>query len=276
MRTFSELLKPGEGEHVPLGTWSQIGAPEVIDILGTCGFDFVILDAQHTSLTMQTLENMARACAANGLVPIVRVADNLPHLILQACDLGAAAVVVPGISTREAAEAAVRAARFGPSGQRSACPMVRSAGQFTADWRAYAERSDAETGVIALVETPEGIENCDAIATVPGLAAILAGPFDLAVAMGHGNDMRHSEVVNAMAKLVEAARLAGVPLIMPIFAPAAEECRQVMEEWMQRGVRLFTVGGDKLFLADYVRRYVGEMRARRPSAVKSRSRLNAN
>jgi 4-hydroxy-2-oxoheptanedioate aldolase len=262
-------LNASEGGDVVLGTWSQIAAPKVIDILGTCGFSFVIVDAQHTSFSMQTVENMARACAANGLVPIVRVADNLPHLILQACDLGAAAVVVPGISTRQAAEAAVRAARFGPGGLRSACPMVRSAGQFTADWRPYAERSDAETGVIALVETPEGVGNCDAIAAVPGIAAILAGPFDLAVAMGCGNDMRHSEVVNAMARLVEAARRGGVPLIMPIFAPAAEECRQVMEEWKRRGVMLFTVGGDKLFLADYVRRYVGEMRAPRPDAAKS-------
>lgn len=265
MLTFSDLLNISEDEDVLLGTWSQIGAPEVIDILGTCGFSFVILDAQHTSFSMQTVENMARACAANGLVAIVRVADNLPHLILHARDLGAAAVVVPGISTRDAAEAAVRAARFGPSGQRSACPMVRSSGQFTADWRAYAKRSNAEPGIIALVETPEGIDNCDRIAMVPGIAAILAGPFDLSVAMGHDDDMRHPEVVSAMEKLVDAAKRARIPLIMPIFAPAAKECGEMMQEWKRRGVKLFTVGGDKLFLADYVRRYVGQLRAQRES-----------
>ena len=263
MRAFSELLNGGEGGEAVLGTWSQIGAPEVIDILGTCGFRFVIVDAQHTSFSMQTVENLARACAANGLVAIVRVADNLPHLILQARDLGAAAVIVPGIATREAAAAAVRAARFGPDGQRSACPFVRASGQYVADWGDYARRSDAEPAVIALVESPEGIANCDAIATVPGIAAILAGPFDLSVAMGHGNDMRHAEVVGAMEKLLAAAKRAGVPLIMPIFAPSAGECREVMQEWQRRGVKLFTVGGDKLFLADYARRYVGELRGRR-------------
>ena len=261
MRTFYELMQAGKRGELILGTWSQIGAPEVIDILGTCGFDFTIIDAQHTSFSMQTVENLARACAANALVPVVRVADNLPHLILQACDLGAQAVIVPGVSTRAGAEAAVRAARFGPDGQRSACPMTRSAGHFITDWRAYAERSDAEIGIIALVETPEGVGNCAAIAAVPGVAAILAGPFDLAVAMGHGNDMRHADVVDAMALLADAARHTGIALIMPIFAPAAEECRQVMEEWKQRGVTVFTVGADKLFLADYARRYVREMRA---------------
>ncbi len=265
MRMFGDLFKVSKDEDVLLGTWSQIGAPEVIDILGTCGFSFVIIDAQHTSFSMQTVENMARACIANGLLPIVRVADNLPHMILQARDLGAAAVVVPGISTSEAAEAAVCAARFGPRGQRSACPMVRSCGHFTTDWRAYAKRSDAEPGVIALVETPEGIDNCHRIAAVPGVAAILAGPFDLAVAMGYDNDMRHPEVVSAMEKLVDAARCANIPSIMPIFTPAANECREVMEEWKRRGVKIFTVGGDKLFLADYVRRYVGQLRAQRES-----------
>ncbi len=259
MRSFHDLLERGP-EQVVLGTWSQIGAPEVIDILGGCGFDFTILDGQHTSLSTSTIESLARACDASGLVPVVRVADNLPHLILQACDLGAAGVIVPGIATREAAAAAVRSARFGPSGLRSACPTVRSGGQYVSDWRAYAGERDRETGVIALVESPEGISNCREIASVAGIAAVLAGPFDLAVAMGHGSDSRHREVTEAMQRLLEATQAARVPLIMPIFAPGADECREVMQEWKRRGVRLFTIGTDKLFLADYVKAYVARMR----------------
>ncbi len=260
MRSFPDLLECSKERGFVLGTWSQIGAPEVIDLLGGCGFDFTILDGQHTSLSMGAIEILARACDANGLVPIVRVADNLPHLILQACDLGAAAVIVPGIATREAAETAVRSARFGPQGLRSACPTVRSGGQYVSDWRAYSEKRDRETGVIALVESPEGIANCREIASVPGLTAILAGPFDLAVAMGHGNDTRHPEVTRAMQRLLEAAQAARVPLIMPIFAAAADECREVMQQWKRLGVTFFTVGTDKLFLADYVGRYVARMR----------------
>ncbi len=259
MRSLRDLLRRGQ-EQVVLGTWSQIGAPEVIDILGRCGFDFTILDGQHTSLSMSTIETLARACDASGLVPLVRVADNLPHLILQACDLGAAAVIVPGIATRAAAEAVARSARFGPSGLRSACPTVRSGGQFVSDWGAYAEQRDRETGIIALVESPEGIANCRDIASVAGIVAILAGPFDLAVAMGHGNDTRHPEVTQAMQRLLEATQAARVPLIMPIFAAAADECREAMREWRRRGVSLFTIGTDKLFFADYVGRYVERMR----------------
>jgi 2-keto-3-deoxy-L-rhamnonate aldolase RhmA len=267
MRTFTDLIKAGETKDVLLGTWVHMGAPEVIDILGTCTFDFLILDTQHSALSMQTIENMARACAANTLVPIVRVADNIPHLICQALDLGAAAVVVPMISTRAAAEAAVRAARFGPRGERSACPMVRAAGHYTTDWRPFAKRCDTETGVIMLVETPEGVANCEEIAKVPGIVALLAGPFDLAVAMGHGNNMRHPDVSNAMTKLLGAAQRAGIPSIIPIFAPTAEECRDTMQEWQNRGVRIFTVGGDTLFLAHYARGYVAQMRSPRARAT---------
>lgn len=259
MQSFTDLMARA-GKDSLLGTWVHIGAPQLVDIFGTCDFDFLILDTQHSAMSVETIENMARACAANGLVPLVRVAANLPHLIGQALDLGAAGVIVPAISTRAEAEAAVRAARFGPEGERSACPMVRSAGHYTADWRGFAARSDGETGIIMLVETPEGVANCREIAKVPGIVALLAGPFDLAVALGHGNNLRHPAVTEAVAKLLEAADQAGIPAIIPIFAPTAQECRDVMEEWKKRGVRIFTVGGDTLFLAHYVRGYVQRMR----------------
>lgn len=262
MHTFSDLLKKARGDNELLGTWVHIGAPELVDIFGTCGFDFLIIDMQHSSMSMHTVENMARACAANGIVPLVRVAANLPHLIGGALDLGAAAVIVPAISTPTHAEAAVRAARFGPRGERSACPMVRSAGHFTTDWDGFAERSDGQTGIVMLLETPEGVSNCEEIAKVPGIVALLAGPYDLAVAMGHGNNLRHPAVSEAISRLLSAAHKAGIPAIVPIFSPAVEECKHSMEQWKKQGVRIFTVGGDTLFLAHYVRGYVREMRAR--------------
>ena len=261
MHTFVDLLESARGKEELLGTWVHIGAPELVDIFGSCDFDFLILDTQHSAMSTQTVENMARACKASGIVPLVRVAANLPHLIGGALDLGAAGVIVPAISTRAQAEAAVRAARFGPRGERSACPMVRSAGYFTTDWRGFAERSDDETGIVMLVETPEGVANCEEIASVPGIVALLAGPYDLAVALGHGNDLRHPAVSDAISRLVTAAHKAGIPAILPIFAPAAEDCRKTMEEWKTRGVHIFTVGGDTLFLAHYVRGYVRQMRA---------------
>lgn len=259
MQTFTNLLQT-TGKDELLGTWLHIGAPEVVDILGTCGFDFLILDTQHSPMSMQTVENMARACAANGIVPLVRVAANLPHLIGGALDIGAAGVIVPAISTRAQAEAAVSAARFGPHGERSACPMVRSAGHYTTDWRGFAERSDGETGIVPLVETEQGVANCRAIAGVPGIMALLAGPFDLAVAMGYGNDLRHPAVSGAIAQILAAAHGAGIPAIVPIFAAEPKDCRESMQAWKERGVRIFTVGGDTLFLAHYVRGYVHQLR----------------
>jgi 4-hydroxy-2-oxoheptanedioate aldolase len=267
MLTFSDLMKATQSKEALLGTWVHIGAPALVDIFGTCGFDFLILDTQHSAMSMETVENMARACAASNMVALVRVAANAPHLIAKALDLGAAGVIVPAISTRLDAEAAVRAARFGPKGERSACPMVRASGHYTSDWRGFADRSDSETGIIMLVETPEGVKNCNEIAAVPGIVALLAGPYDLAVAMGHGNDLRHPSVTDALEKLLEAAHRAKIPAIVPIFAPAAEDCGEVMAQWMKRGVRIFTVGGDTLFLAHHVRGYVQQMRARSKRSV---------
>ena len=104
MKTLSELFS---GEGPVLGTWSQIGAPEVVDILGAAGFHFTILDTEHGSFGMDSIENLVRACDAAGIVPIVRVPSFEQSHITRALDAGAQAVIVPGIRSAEEAARAV-------------------------------------------------------------------------------------------------------------------------------------------------------------------------
>jgi 4-hydroxy-2-oxoheptanedioate aldolase len=243
-----------------LGTWSQLACAEVVDIIGASGFDFTIVDTEHGFFGLETAENLIRACDAAGLVPLARVPTNEPHLITKALDAGTAAVVVPRVSSADDAEAAVAAARYGPHGTRGACPCVRSGRHYVRDWRAYARAADREAGVIALVETPEGVAAIDRIAGVRGLRAILAGPFDLSVAMGHEGEVTHPDVEAALDRVVEAAAAEDVPLIVPLFAPAMEDCRRQLDRWRRRGVGAFTIGTDKLLLADHCARYVAGLR----------------
>jgi 4-hydroxy-2-oxoheptanedioate aldolase len=256
MKPFSTLLDaPG-----PLiGTWSQFGNPEIIDIIGSSGFAFTIIDTEHGYFGLETAENLVRACDAAGLVAIVRVPSNESHIITKALDIGAAAVLIPKVSSAGEAEQAVRAARYGRDGTRGACPCIRAGGHFVRDWPAFA--ADANTPrIIALIETPEAVANIDSILSVPGLLAVLAGPFDLSVSMGLEGDTVHPRVLDALHKVSAAASHHHIPLIMPIFQPDAADCRQRMIEWRRHGVRLFTVGTDKLLFADYCARYTATLR----------------
>ncbi len=252
-KRFADLLAGNQPRH---GTWSQLASPEVIDILAATGFDFTIVDTEHGYFGLETAENLVRACDAGGLVPLLRVPGKEPWMIMKALDCGAAGVVVPGIGSAAEAKAAVAAASYPPRGRRGACPCVRATDHLTLDWPAHAERANAETGVIALIESPEGVAAFDAILAVDGLLAVLLGPFDLSVAMGHQGDFTHPEVMAALAGMARQARDAGVPVIMPVFSPALPAVREQIARWQELGVRLFTVGTDKLLFAHHCRSYL--------------------
>lgn len=256
MRTFADLLR---AEGPVLGTWAQIASPEVVEILGWSGMRFAIVDCEHGSFGIETAAGLIRACDAVGMVPLVRVPGPGREAIQQALDAGAAAVVVPNVSSAAQAREAVAATRFAPAGTRGACPCVRSGRQFIRDWPAYSRRMDAETGAVLLVETRDGLADFPAIAATPGLMCVLVGPFDLSVSMGHGGDYLHPEVQAAVRSMVAEAQRNGVPVMVPVFAPDAAEARRQMEGWLAQGVRLFAVGTDKILLSDHVSRYVAAL-----------------
>ncbi|MEM9011715.1 MAG: aldolase/citrate lyase family protein [Pseudomonadota bacterium] len=236
-------------EDTILGTWTQIAAPEMVDLIGLNGFRFTVIDCQHGPFGIETAENLARAADANDIAVALRVSRNDPVEIMKALDAGIRHVVVPNIETAEETAAAVAATRFGPHGLRGACPCCRSGGHFIRNWQSYVAEEEARTGAIALVETAAGHRNIQPITATPGLAALMVGPFDLSVSMGLGGDWRRAEVLGAVEEMVRTAVAAGLPVIMPVFAPDPAECRELIARWREAGVTTFVIGSDKILVA---------------------------
>lgn len=253
MRTLGALL---EGTRDVYGTWSQMAAPEAIDILGAAGLDFTIIDAEHGSFGMEAVENLVRSCNAADLVALVRVPTAEQMHITRALDAGAAGVVVPGIDSAEDARRAIEAGCFAPSGGRGACPCVRAGGHWVEDWPAYVRRCEADTGIVVLAETPGALADIDAICALRGLRAVMIGPFDLAVAMGFRGDYRHPAVSDALQRIASTAQSHGVPVMVPVFAPELDEARRQADAWRARGVRIFALGTDKILLHSQCTRLV--------------------
>ncbi len=250
-RSFAELLALG---RPALGTWTQVAAAELVDMLGDAGLDFTIVDCEHGAFGLAQAEALFRACDAAGLVPLCRAPALDPGWIGRALDAGAQAVVVPGVESAGDAARAVAATRFAPEGTRGACPCVRAGGHFIRDWRAH-EAAERDKGVIALVETAEGLGNIEAICATPGLKALLAGPFDLSVSLGLRGDYRHPRVEAAMDRMAAAARANGLPLIAPVFDPDPAEARRGRDAWAARGATLFAIATDKILFSSAARRY---------------------
>jgi len=252
MRGLDELLALG---RPALGTWSQMRSQEAIDMVGGAGLDFTIVDCEHGAFGIETAEQLFRACDANNLVPLVRLPAADPIFAGQALDAGAAGIVVPGVASARQLETMVKATHFAPEGTRGACPCVRAGGHFIRDWRGYARRQRMATGTIALVETQAGLDAIDEICAVPGLSALLVGPFDLSVAMGHAGDYRHAGVAAALDRMLAAAAKHRVPAIAPIFDPDPGEAARQRDEWARRGAAHFVIGTDKILLASAYARY---------------------
>jgi 4-hydroxy-2-oxoheptanedioate aldolase len=245
-RDLKALLATRE---ITLGTWSQIAAPEMVDLIGLNGFQFTIIDCEHGHFGIETAENLARAADANDIACAVRVSRNDPVEIMKALDAGIRHVVVPGISSREDAARAVAATRFAPEGLRGACPCCRSGGHYIRNWQDYVQAEEARVGVIALVESHEGYRNIREIVAERGLRALMIGPFDLSVTMGHRGDWRHPNVASAVREMIGAAVDAGYPVIMPVFSADKEECGLLMNEYAALGVASFVLGSDKILVA---------------------------
>ncbi|MEM9754971.1 MAG: aldolase/citrate lyase family protein [Pseudomonadota bacterium] len=247
MTTLGDLLdRPGR----VLGTWAQVPAPEVLDMIGLNGFDFVVIDCEHGAFGIETAERMARAAAATGLAAAVRVSRCDPIEIMKALDAGMPHIVVPNVTSVDEAERAVAATRFAPGGLRGACPCVRSGGHYVRDWPRYARDEEARTGILPLIESAEGIAEIAAIAATPGLVGLVAGPFDLSVSLGLDGDWRHGRVQDGLDRLVDTASANDLPVIMPVFAPEPEECAALISHWSERGVETFLIGSDKILIAN--------------------------
>lgn len=250
--TLDELL---QRDGRVLGTWTQIAHADLIDALGIAGYDFTIIDTEHGAFGIETAESLIRACEAAGVVPLVRVPHGDTTSIYKALDAGAAGVLVPSIESVDEAQAMVDAATFAPRGRRGACPIVRAADHSAAQWRGFAEQQ-AGNGVLLMLETAAGLDQCEAICAVPGVKALVIGPFDLSVSLGHAGNVQAAQVQEAVQRLIAAARAVALPVCMPVFSPDEAQLAADIARWSSQGIRHFAIGADKIIVSSALARYL--------------------
>ena len=237
-KTFKSKLACGSPI---LGTFLQIPAAEITEIFGFAHFDFGIVDAEHGTLGVNTSIELLRACDASGLASLYRVPGVDHHKIGQVLDIGASAVMVPNIQSKEDAERAVRAAKYYPQGNRGVCPFTRAAGYNGIDQDSdYYNRSNRETAVILQIEGTEGIQSLDKILEVAGLDGLFIGPFDLSQSLGIPGQVNHRKVLEAIEDIVK--RAGGKNIAVGIFAVSVEP----VSRYVRTGVRFIAYGTDTL------------------------------
>lgn len=182
----------------------------VAEAMGHCGFDFLVVDMEHSPLNIANTTELLRALAATPAVPLVRIANTDQVLVKQVLDAGAANVMFPFVQTVEQARAAVAYTRYPPQGVRGVAAMHRGSQYGFA--KGYLQSANDGLAVVIQLETPEAIERLADIAAVPGVDSLFVGPGDLAAAMGRIGEISHAEVQAMIEHAAGAARAAGKPI----------------------------------------------------------------
>ncbi len=224
------------------GAWAQLCSPIATEILGRGGFDWVLVDMEHAPGDVLTLVSQFQALGGAHAVPIVRVPWNDLVWIKRILDAGAYGLMIPYVNTQEQAVAAVQACKYPPEGIRGIAGSPRAAG-YGRDTASYLKRANEEIFVMLQVETPQAIENLEAIAKVPGVDALFIGPMDLSTSMGHFGNPAHPEVQAAIAKVEALAKKLRMPL--GTISGSWEQAKSLYD----RGYQLITLLSDSILLS---------------------------
>jgi 2-keto-3-deoxy-L-rhamnonate aldolase RhmA len=241
MRDNKVKAKIRSGEVV-LGTFLFIPSPTVMEILGYAGFDFVIIDTEHSptgALDAVTLENLVRAAELSGTVPLVRLPEQSRVMTQKVLDAGAMGTVIPWIKTKQEAAEAVGDAKYPPEGHRGACYLTRPTAFTSAFTEDYWSDANRNTMVVPMVEDQEGVDNLDEILSVEGIDFMFFGSRDFS--MSSGFPVVNNPVTNSTIKRVnEVCREKGIPLAKFLYPPFQESVRAAVDD----GFNVLVVGGD--------------------------------
>lgn len=203
-------LRPLMRENKPiLGVNITFVHPTLVEWFAHAGFDWIKFDAEHGSVSIESVELGVLAAEAAGIVPLARVPHAQPELIMRFMDTGLAGIVVPHVDSAADAEAAVRAVKYHPRGERG-LGRVRAAGYYNEMARSeYVPFANSETMVLAMIESVAGVENIDEIVDVEDLDVLTIGTSDLSHSLGRPGEKDNPELLDMVERVLEVGLGAG-------------------------------------------------------------------
>lgn len=235
---FKHALAAG---RLQIGLWSSLCSNIAAEIIGDSGFDWILLDSEHSPNEIPGLFSQLQAIGRGGTTPIIRPAWNDPVLAKRCLDIGAQTLLFPYVQNAEEAKRAVASTRYPPQGIRGVAVASR-ASRFGRT-PGYLTKADSEMCVLLQVETRTALGELEAIAKVEGVDGVFIGPSDLAASLGHLGNPQAPEVQAAIHDAAKRLKALGKPA--GILTGNEEEARRYID-W---GFLFVAVGADVGLLA---------------------------
>jgi 2-keto-3-deoxy-L-rhamnonate aldolase RhmA len=253
VNTVKEALKRGEPV---VGTMvMECRTPEMGRLLAAAGFDFMIIDTEHSPHTTETVIDMIRAARGCGLTSLVRVPDALYTLIARTLDIGAEGVMVPRVERVETVREVVASVKYPPLGRRGWGVRAIHTDRAPVGVKETIAHLNENSLVIIQIESEEAIDRIEELVGVAGVDVALVGPADLSISLGVAGEFGHPKMVEAMGRVVAACEKAG--------AAAGAHLMEVeqVKEWMDRGMRCLICSTDERLLLERASEVCAELKA---------------
>ena len=238
--------------RTPIGAWLVSAAPSTAEALGCIGFDFLVVDMEHTPIDMQQLVAILQTIAGTPAQAIVRPPWNDMVMVKRVLDAGAQSLLLPFVQNADEAKRAVAFTRYPPAGVRGVAAAHRGSRYGTVP--NYIQHAHEEICVIVQIETPAAFAQLEAIAAVPGVDSIFIGPNDLAASMGHPGDMGNPAVQDKLRAGAQACKRLGKPCGIVGANPEA------VGKFLDYGFSWVAVGSDLAMMASRAQEFLSTVR----------------
>jgi 4-hydroxy-2-oxoheptanedioate aldolase len=243
MRTNTAKEKLLRGETI-YGVFANGVSPEMMEILGLAGFDFITIDSEHAPSSDETNRLLIMAAECRNTPVFIRTSNKLDSSILRSLDIGAQGLLLPQVNSPEEAEKIVRAAKYYPQGSRGV-GLGRGADYgMGIDLADYFKHANDNLLIAVQCENIAGLPYLDAIAAVPGVDSIFAGPFDLSQSMGVPGQIDAPQVREVIDRVLQISARYGK--YAGIFTFSVEQAK----EYAGLGFRYIIAGSDLHYLSD--------------------------
>ena len=223
---------------IAYGVWLSFNDVGVAEVLAGAGYDAILIDMEHTSITLDGFQHQLAAIRQWNPVVLVRVPDHAPGFIKRVLDIGADGIIAPMTMNAEQARALVAACRYAPEGRRSYGP--RRATDYYRRTAEYVAQANDALFIMPQIEHMAAADQALEIASVPGIDALCLGPNDLSATAGLLGQLDHPTVLGAFDRVFAAARQRGMAACMGFAVPPEEQ-----PSWVAKGAR-FVIAGDDL------------------------------
>ena len=241
MMSLKQKLKNNE---LTIGSWIMMGSPASVEVMALAGFEWLVVDIEHTSIDLETVQTLITTIQANGIKALVRVSKNEEVIIKRILDMGADGIIVPMVCTKEEAIQAVEYAKYPPVGKRGV--GLYRAQKYGTKFEEYKKWVNEELVIIAQIEHIDAVNNIDEILKVDGIDGTIIGPYDLSGSMGYPGEFEREDVKEAVQKVLDRCKVHNIPSGFHVVDTEPEKLNLKIEQ----GCTFLAYGIDYFFMRD--------------------------